>query len=188
MLREAGADSTQCPPLTRSPVDSYCHADTPIVGANGKLVAMTVLFSTRGALITVRSERTPDGKLRSYGGHLELGAGGKVEDGETAEQAARRELKEELGIIDLKLRGLTAWVGRGYVYVLFVGISRDEPRCLDGQSELIWREPREAPLASLMRRRLVPSFHRVAAELCKAHIGTYWDARRFLAAEPASAK
>ena len=70
------------------------RADVPEVGAARKVVdvAVGVLLQADGRfLLTSR----PEGKV--YAGYWEF-PGGKLEVGETVEQALRRELQEELGI------------------------------------------------------------------------------------------
>lgn len=143
---------------------------------------MTVVFGPKGALLTRRGWAKPDGTPRAFGGCWECGAGGKIEEGETAEMAARAELWEELGLADVELRHLAAWAGEGgIVYFLFVGIARDEPQRLDGQLDMAWAEVRQVPLASVRKRPLVLSFERVVDELRKANVTTYAEARRFVA-------
>lgn len=71
-------------------------------GANRKIVdvAVGVLFRDDGAfLVTSRPEGKP------YSGYWEF-PGGKLEAGETVEQALRRELHEELGI---QVGAVTPW-------------------------------------------------------------------------------
>ena len=143
---------------------------------------MTAVFGHKGVLLTRRGWAKPNGKPRSFGGCWECGAGGKIEDGETAEMAARAELWEELGLADVELRPLAAWASEsGIVYFLFVGIARDEPQRLDGQLELAWAEVRPVPLAKVRKQPLVPSFERVVDELRKVRVATYSEARRFVA-------
>jgi 8-oxo-dGTP diphosphatase len=70
-------------------------------------VAAAVIFRADGRFLLAQR---PPGKV--YAGYWEF-PGGKIEDGETAESALRRELREELGI---EVRRAYPWITRDYDY------------------------------------------------------------------------
>ncbi|WP_448871109.1 NUDIX hydrolase YfcD [Desulfobulbus propionicus] len=61
-----------------------------------------LVFNTDGELYIQKRSRTKD----IYPGYWDLAAGGVVLDGESYEESAKRELREELGISNVKLRPL----------------------------------------------------------------------------------
>ncbi len=61
-----------------------------------------LVFNTQGELFIQKRSRTKD----IYPGYWDLAAGGVVLAGESYEESARRELREELGISGVKLRPL----------------------------------------------------------------------------------
>ena len=61
-----------------------------------------LVFNTQGELFLQKRSRTKD----IYPGYWDLAAGGVVLAGESYEESARRELREELGISGVKLRPL----------------------------------------------------------------------------------
>lgn len=70
-------------------------------------VAAAVIFRADGKFLLAQR---PPGKV--YAGYWEF-PGGKIEDGESAENALRRELREELGI---EVRRAYPWITRDYDY------------------------------------------------------------------------
>ncbi|NPB09791.1 MAG: (deoxy)nucleoside triphosphate pyrophosphohydrolase [Thermodesulfobacteria bacterium] len=99
--------------------------------------------------------RRPEGKLR--GGLWEF-PGGKLEEGESPEEALRREIKEELGV-EAEVGRLLAEVEHRYpeVYIRLLCYEtaiQGEPRPLEGQT-LSWFLPHEIddlPLAPADRK------------------------------------
>lgn len=77
--------------------------------------------------------------------------GGKLESGETAEDALRRELAEELKI---KLEEYYFWKSQSHIYPEYkvklhffqITAFRGEPKCLPMHSEIAWLLPGEALL------------------------------------------
>lgn len=100
-------------------------------------VAVGILIAENGDLLLAQR---PEGK--PYAGYWEF-PGGKVESGETIEQALKREFMEELGITILSA---TPWCGVEYVYPhahvrLHFYISHQWagiPQCREGQ-RLCWQ-------------------------------------------------
>lgn len=80
--------------------DRLCTGDTVERGGRElgegeyHLVVQVCLFSSKGELLIQRRAKTHG----NYGGLWDLSAGGSALAGETARQAAARELKEELGV------------------------------------------------------------------------------------------
>lgn len=111
-------------------------------------VAVGVLARADGAVLLAQR---PPGK--PYAGWWEF-PGGKLEAGESVEQALARELHEELGIT---VREAWPWVVREHVYPhAHVRLSfrrvpawSGEPRAREGQA-LAWREPARIDLAPLL--------------------------------------
>lgn len=105
-----------------------------------------VLLSKRG-----ESSRNQSGKWEN--------PGGEVEEGETIEQAAKREIKEELGI-DVKITGLLytdtfSTEDNNWQVSVFEGKALSEPKIQNNESEEIkWftiEELTDIPLASYTR-------------------------------------
>jgi len=96
---------------------------------------------------------------KPYAGWWEF-PGGKLEAGETVDQALARELHEEVGLEQV---ASTPWVVRGHVYPhatvrLFfrrVRSWRGEPRSREGQA-LVWRHPTAIDVAPLLPAALAP--------------------------------
>ncbi|MEU9110334.1 (deoxy)nucleoside triphosphate pyrophosphohydrolase [Streptomyces sp. NPDC048483] len=94
----------------------------------------------RGRLLAARRSAPP-----ALAGRWEL-PGGKVEDGETPEQALVRELREELGVEAAALERIPGeWVLRpGYVLQVWTArLLSGEPRPLQDHDELRWLRPSE---------------------------------------------
>ena len=81
-------------------------------------------------LLQRRSDSSPN-----YPGHWEMSAGGHIDEGETPEQAARRELSEELGINDVKLSRKTEFYyeseGDGRTYRYYAHIFMGSYDCIE---------------------------------------------------------
>ncbi|MEW9516659.1 (deoxy)nucleoside triphosphate pyrophosphohydrolase [Streptomyces tubercidicus] len=94
----------------------------------------------RGRLLAARRSAPP-----ALAGRWEL-PGGKVEDGETPEQALERELREELGVEAAALERIPGeWVLRpGYVLQVWTArLVSGVPRPLEDHDELRWLLPGE---------------------------------------------
>ncbi|GAA5614481.1 DNA mismatch repair protein MutT [Streptomyces glebosus] len=94
----------------------------------------------RGRLLAARRSAPP-----ALAGRWEL-PGGKVEDGETPQQALERELREELGVEAAALERIPGeWILRpGYVLQVWTArLLSGEPRPLQDHDELRWLLPGE---------------------------------------------
>ncbi len=105
-------------------------------------VVLAYLVDSQGRVLLTR--RRPEGFL---GGLWEL-PGGKVEPGETLEQALRRELHEEVGIRQLENLQYLGSVDHGYTHFsvtlhLFEAHTRETPRWLRGPVAYAWVWPQE---------------------------------------------
>ncbi|TBO54839.1 (deoxy)nucleoside triphosphate pyrophosphohydrolase [Streptomyces kasugaensis] len=92
----------------------------------------------RGRLLAARRSAPP-----SLAGRWEL-PGGKVEDGETPEQALERELREELGVEVAAMERIPGEWPLGPGFVLQVWTARlvsGEPQPLQDHDELRWLLP-----------------------------------------------
>ncbi len=90
---------------------------------------------------------------KSFAPGLSTGIGGKFEEGETAEQAAYRELEEETGLSDIELtqfaRAYCSWAPELY-YFWGIAPSRSLPECNEGT--LSW-----VTTAAILRKRIIPT-------------------------------
>ena len=94
----------------------------------------------QGRLLAARRSAPPE-----LAGRWEL-PGGKVEPGESGEQALVRELREELGVESRPLERIPGeWpLKPGYVLQVWtVGLVSGEPRALEDHDELRWLGPDE---------------------------------------------
>jgi 8-oxo-dGTP diphosphatase len=117
-------------------------------------VAVGVVLRPDGSVLI--GQRVPG---KPYAGWWEF-PGGKLEAGESVEQALARELDEELG---LEVLDSTPWVVRGHVYphatvrLFFRRVRRwrGEPRSREGQA-LVWRPAASIDVAPLLPAALAP--------------------------------
>jgi len=115
-----------------------------------RLVTLSFLCNGGDVLL----QRHPETSDRFPG--LWNGIGGHVEPGECIEAAARRELREEVGleVTSLALRGVvheSGLLGHAHVLFLFVAQSRDRDAVPPAAVELIWQ-----PVAQVALLPLVP--------------------------------
>ena len=111
-------------------------------------VAAGVIFSENGDILL---GKRPEGK--PYPGYWEF-PGGKIEAGESATEALKRELKEEIGITP---RNLHPWISRVFHYphatvkLNFFKVTGwdGEPEGLENQ-ELSWQDPNEIRVFPLL--------------------------------------
>lgn len=111
-------------------------------------VAAGVIFSENGDILL---GKRPEGK--PYPGYWEF-PGGKIEAGESATEALKRELKEEIGITP---RNLHPWISRVFHYshatvkLNFFKVTGwdGEPKGLENQ-ELSWQDPNEIRVFPLL--------------------------------------
>ncbi len=111
-------------------------------------VAAGVIFSEKGDILL---GKRPEGK--PYPGYWEF-PGGKIEAGESAMDALKRELKEEIGITP---RNIHPWISRVFHYshatvkLNFFKVTGwdGEPKGLENQ-ELSWQNPNEVKVSPLL--------------------------------------
>lgn len=103
-------------------------------------VAVAIVWNDKQeVLITQRPAHKPYPLLWEF-------PGGKLERGETAEEAVKRELKEELGI---ECRVLQPWLMHPHLYatqlvklhVYWILAFEGRPQCLEGQLGYLWVAP-----------------------------------------------
>lgn len=82
---------------------------------------------------------------------------GKVEDGESIEEALYREAKEEFGIIPKVVTALPKVIGDSILNPFWIQEWEGElpKKVLDKGSELIWESPEEASASPIKTRKLV---------------------------------
>ncbi|NBM15873.1 (deoxy)nucleoside triphosphate pyrophosphohydrolase [Streptomyces sp. GC420] len=111
------------------------HSETAV-----RVVVGGALFDAGGRLLAARRSAPPE-----LAGRWEL-PGGKLEPGESAEQALVRELREELGVEAEPLERVPGeWpLGRGYVLRVWTArLVSGEPRPLQDHDQLRWLAPAE---------------------------------------------
>ncbi|WP_338672724.1 (deoxy)nucleoside triphosphate pyrophosphohydrolase [Streptomyces sp. SCSIO 30461] len=103
-------------------------------------VVVAAAVCERGRLLAARRSAPPE-----LAGRWEL-PGGKLEPGETSEQALVRELREELGVEAEPIERVPGeWpLGPGYVLQVWTArLLRGEPEPLEDHDELRWLSPDE---------------------------------------------
>ncbi len=128
------------------------------------LLAGCVLLDDYGRLLLLH--RSSDEQS-----HWEL-PGGKIEDGEAAEQAAVREVREELGVEAevVKFLGDCSFEidGREYQFSWFLGkITTDEPRICEPE---MFDDLEYFEVADLMSLALSPNMHELFAKIINREI------------------
>jgi ADP-ribose pyrophosphatase YjhB (NUDIX family) len=126
------------------PQRHFCESCEKIHFLSPKLAAGVIVLYD-GKLVLSRRDIDPGQGLWTY-------PGGFVEVGETVEQAAIREAKEEIHA-DVQLEGLLgvySYPGIGVAVVIFRGLSIGEkPRCGDEVQEVAFFSPHEIPWEKL---------------------------------------
>lgn len=123
-----------------------CEACDFLYFFNPTVAAAAYLFDAAGRALFIRRAKDPaKGKLAVPGGF--------VDAGETAEEALRREVREEVGLEVDQLRYLGSWTNR-YLYagvtypvvdLVFAGVALrpETAQPLDAVAGLEWRDPND---------------------------------------------
>lgn len=139
------------------------------------VVVAAVIFNDRKQILM--AQRAPRG---ACAGHWEI-PGGKVESGETGEQAVAREIKEELDLI-VDVQDTIAEVTmkpfrRAYTFRVYACSIRDGvPKALAGQTALEWIEPLRAINDYVCTLSTYAVYKEVAAYMTACgHCGAYTE-------------